>query len=67
MNLHFDLILQVLSRDGEVLASNRINGKEKVSGAAMSSDKNSRLAQSALETKIGRLFNSPEIVDALKR
>ena len=67
MNLHFDLILQVLSRDGEVLASNRINGKEKVSGAAMSSDKNSRLAESALETKIGRLFNSPEIVDALKR
>ena len=67
MNLHFDLLLQVVSRDGEVIASNRINGKEKVSGAAISADKNSRLAESALETKIGRLFNTPEIIDALTR
>ena len=32
----------------------------------MSADKNSRLAESALETKIGRLFNKPEIINALR-
>jgi hypothetical protein len=66
MNLHFDLFLEVVSRDGQILASNRISGEEKVSGAAMSADKNSRLAESALETKIGRLFNKPEIINALR-
>ena len=66
MNLHFDLFLEIVSRDGQILASNRISGEEKVSGAAMSADKNSRLAESALETKIGRLFNKPEIINALR-
>lgn len=66
MNLHFDLLLQVVSRDGEVLASNRINGEEKVSGAAMGAEKNSRLAESALEIKIGRLFNTPDVINALR-
>lgn len=67
MTLHFDLFMEVVSANGQIVASNRISGEEKVSGAAMSADKNSRLAESALETKIGRLFNSPEVINALKQ
>jgi len=65
MTLYFDLLLQVLTRDGDVIASNEMQGKETVGGGALESQ-NSRTAASVFEKKIGRLFNHPEIIEALK-
>jgi len=65
MTLHFDLLLQVFTKEGSVIASNQLRGKELIGGGAFESQ-NSRAAASAFETKIGRLFNSPNIIAALK-
>jgi hypothetical protein len=64
-SLIYDLDLQVIDRQGNVLASNTLKGDEKLSGAGFESQ-NSNSAVAALETKIGRLFNSPEIIAALQ-
>lgn len=65
--LIYDLVLQVKTRDGKELASASMqsNGKEKLSGAGFEGQ-NSRVATSAFETKVSRLFNDPAIIDALK-
>lgn len=65
--LIYDLVLQVKNKEGEEVASAsmRSNGKEKVSGAGFEGQ-NSRVATSAFETKISRLFNDPAIINALK-
>ena len=65
MTLHFDLTLHVVSKDGAKLAENRTQGSEELSGAGFESQ-NSRLAADAFETKIGRMFNNPEIQTALQ-
>lgn len=65
MNLHFELVLQIITKDGTTIASNKAQGEETLSGAGFESQ-NSRLAADAFEIKIGRLFNSPEIIAALK-
>lgn len=65
MTLHFDLTLQVISKDGTTIATNQMQGEEKVSGAGLEKQ-NSRTAASAFETKIGRLFNNQEIIAALQ-
>ena len=63
--LTFDLMLNVISQDGETLASSEARGdNEKISGAGMPGQ-NSRTAASAFETKVGRLFNNPDIIGAL--
>lgn len=65
MRLIFDLVLKVYDKKGELLAKNQLEGDEKISGAGFESQ-NSKTAAAAFETKIGRLFNNPEILDALK-
>lgn len=65
MTLHFDLLLEVMTGQGETIASNQMQGKETVSGSGIGASQNSRTAAAAFETKIGRLFNDPEIIAAL--
>lgn len=65
MSLHFNLVLQIVGKDGTTIATNQMQGEEKLSGAGFESQ-NSRLAADAFEIKIGRLFNSPEVIAALK-
>ena len=64
ITLHFDLLLQIMSPEGSVLATNSLEGKERIGGAGLQGQ-NSKSAASALETKIGRLFNTPEVITAL--
>ncbi len=66
ITLSYDLLLQILDQQGQELASAsmRSNGPENLSGGGVE-DQNSRTAASAFETKIGRLFNTPQIVAAL--
>ncbi len=66
MTLFYDLTLSVLSGDGAVLASTQSQGEEKLSGASMTAAGNSATATSALEMKIGRMFNDQAIRDALQ-
>ncbi|RTE65968.1 hypothetical protein EH243_09810 [Amphritea opalescens] len=65
--LIYDLELQVKDQEGREIASAsaRSTGKEKISGAGFQGQ-NSRVAVSAFETKVSRLFNNPAIVKALK-
>jgi len=63
--LIYDLDLQVIDSQGNVLASNTLEGDEKLGGAGFESQ-NSKSAVAAFETKIGRLFNNPEIIAALQ-
>lgn len=65
--LIYDLVLQVKNKEGKEIASASIrsNGKEKLSGAGFEGQ-NSRVATSAFETKVSRLFNNPSIINALK-
>ncbi len=65
ITLFYDLLLEVYEKDGAIVATNRLHGKEGVGGGGFESQ-NSRAAASAFETKIGRLFNSPDIIAALK-
>jgi len=65
ITLHYDLLLEVYEKDGVVVATNHLYGKELVGGGGFESQ-NSKAAASAFETKIGRLFNSPDIIAALK-
>jgi hypothetical protein len=64
MTLHFDLLLEVLSGQGDTIASNKMQGEQKLGGAGMEKQ-NASTAAAAFETKIGRLFNDPKIIDAL--
>ncbi|MDH3410219.1 MAG: hypothetical protein OER22_14930 [Gammaproteobacteria bacterium] len=64
MTLHFDLLLEVVTKQGDTVASNQMQGEEKIGGGAFEGQ-NSRTAAAAFETKIGRLFNDPEILGAL--
>ncbi len=63
--LIYDLVLQVVDKQGNVLASNTLKGDEKLSGAGFESQ-NSNSAAAAFETKLGRLFNNPGIIAALQ-
>ena len=65
MSLEFDLLLQVIAKDGTVIAKNHAKGEEYIGGGGFESQ-NSRSAAAALETKIGRLFNHKDIINALK-
>jgi hypothetical protein len=65
MNLHYNLALQVISKHGSVLAANHSQGSEIIGGGGLEGQ-NARTATAAFETKIGRLFNSPEILASLK-
>lgn len=64
----YDLLLQIKDKDGNELASasSSSDGKETVSGAGFEGQ-NSRVATSTFETKISRLFNNPEIIEALEK
>lgn len=64
LTLHYNLALKVLNAAGNVIASNETQGKEAASGAGFQSQ-NARSASAALETKVARLFNTPEIKAAL--
>lgn len=65
MTLHFDLLLEVVTKQGDTIASNHMQGEETVSGGGVGASQNSRTASAAFETKIGRLFNDPKILAAL--
>ena len=65
VRLIYDLVLRVFAEDGEILATSEARGDEKVTGAGMASQ-NSKTAAAAFETKIGRLFNNPDIIAALQ-
>ena len=64
VKLIYDLTLQVLEKDGTVIASNQSKGEESLGGAGFGKH-NSTTAASAFELKVSRLFNTPEIVQAL--
>lgn len=67
MSLRYDLLLQVFDKQGQEIASAtaRSDGPETLSGGGFEAQ-NSRLAASAFETKVSRLFNNPQIMNALK-
>lgn len=65
MKLSFDVLLQVVTQQGETIASNQMQGEEKLTGGGFESQ-NSRTAAATFETKVGRLFNHPEILEALR-
>jgi len=65
MTLQFDLLLEVITKQGDTVASSQMQGEETLSGAGVGASRNSRTASAAFETKIGRLFNDPEIIAAL--
>jgi hypothetical protein len=65
VTLHYDLLLQVVAKDGNTVASNQVQGQEKIGGGGFEGQ-NSRAAAAAFETKIGRLFNNPEVIESLK-
>ena len=63
--LTYDIALQVLDGNAEVLAEATSSGtKEKIGGAGLERQ-NSRSAFRAFESKISRLFNDPAIREAL--
>jgi hypothetical protein len=62
----YDLELKVADNTGRVLAINSLKGDEVIGGGGFEGQ-NARSASSAFETKIGRLFNSPEIIAALEK
>ncbi len=65
MKLSFDLLLQVVTAQGETIASNQMQGEEKLTGGGFESQ-NSQTAAATFETKVGRLFNHPDILEALR-
>lgn len=65
ITLKFDLLLEVITQSGDTIASNSMQGEEVVGGGGMPSQ-NARTATSAFETKIGRLFNHPDVLEALR-
>ncbi len=65
MSLHFNLLLQVISKDGTTIAKNHTQGNEIIGGGGLESQ-NAKTAAAAFETKIGRLFNNEAIIDALQ-
>jgi hypothetical protein len=67
MTLFYDLVLSIVGGDGAVMASTAAKGEEKLSGASMTASGNSQTATSAMETKLGRLFNDPAIREALEQ
>ncbi len=64
LTLAYDLLLQIVSGDGETLAENSMRGDEVIGGTGFETQ-NSENSAAAYETKIGRLFNSDEIKAAL--
>ena len=65
VTLFYDLVLRVISNSGEIVATNEAEGQDILGGAGMPSH-NARTAATAFETKVGRLFNNPDIIAALK-
>lgn len=64
IKLVFDLELQIIDQQGKLLATNSLKGEEVIGGGGLESS-NAQIAASAFESKIGRLFNSPEVKAAL--
>lgn len=64
IKLVYDLVLQVFDGSGTELAMNSSSGEEGIGGGGLSNS-NSNAATAAFETKIGRLMNSPDILEAL--
>lgn len=66
IKLVFDLELQIIDEQGKLLASNSLKGEEVIGGEGLEGS-NAQTAGSSFETKIGRLFNSPGIIEALDK
>jgi len=65
IRLIYDLHLQITDEAGRTIASNTLQGDDVVGGGGFEGQ-NASSASSAFETKVGRLFNDPEIIAALK-
>lgn len=66
LRLIYNLDLSVFDENGELLANVVDSGDEVISGAGFEGG-NSRNAAAAFETKVGRLFNSPQLQSAFSK
>lgn len=65
IKLVFDLELQIMDKQGKLIASNSLKGEEVIGGGGFEGS-NAETAASAFEAKIGRLFNTPEVKASLE-
>jgi len=63
--LNYDLGLQIFDQNGELLAEKNSSGHDDLGGAGME-DRNADVAIQSFESRIGKLFNTPEIKFALQ-
>jgi hypothetical protein len=63
--LTYDLDLQIFDESGSLLAEKDSSGHEDLGGAGMES-RNSDVAIQSFESRVGKLFNSPEIKSVLQ-
>jgi len=63
--LTYDILLQIVDQDYDVLAQASTEGVKEVVGGAGMAGQNSLTAARAFELKVSRLFNDPEIKRAL--
>lgn len=61
----YDIELKVINGDAQVIAQARSSAIKEVAGGAGFEGQNSRLAAQIFETKVSRLFNVPEVKNAL--
>ena len=64
--LSYDLLLNVLTLDGDILASSSVKGEKENLGSAGFEEANSNLARRAMESKIEALFRDETVRKALQ-
>ena len=65
VSVNYDLALLVYDDSGQLVAENRLADEEDIGGMKMSSESNSATAVEALSRKLGYLFGSDSVVNAL--
>ena len=64
--LTYDIVLQIVNENYEVVAQSGTSGTKEKLGAAGMASQNARTAAQVFEVKVSRLFNEPEIVLAIE-
>jgi hypothetical protein len=62
----YDLVLQIVDENYEVIAESNTSGDKEKLGAAGMASQNSRTAAQVFEVKVSRMFNEPEVGLALE-
>jgi hypothetical protein len=65
IKLYCDIILRIYNDSGSILVENNMKFEEQISGAQISASRNSDTVSSEFGKRIGYLFNTKEVRDAL--